>query len=82
MAINIFFRVNNMAWIQKAIKRAGALRKKMGAKKGKKISAAKLTSTASKLKKKSKSGTITKSESRTLKQINLAKTLKKMRAKK
>lgn len=56
-------------WIQKAIKRKGALRKKAGVKKGEKIS----TSTLNKLAKK---------KGRTGRQARLAKTLKKLRKKK
>jgi len=54
-------------WIQGAVKRPGALRKKLGVKKGKNITAAQLNK-ASKSK-----------NPRTRKQANLAKTFKKMR---
>ena len=57
-------------WIQKAIKRPGALRKKLGVKKGQKIPKSKLKTAA-----KSKNP-------RTRKQANLAMTLSKMRRKK
>lgn len=58
-------------WIKGAIKRPGALRKKLGVKGDEKISAKKLTSAKKTAKK--------KGDSRTLKQIALAKTLKKMK---
>ena len=54
-------------WIQGAVKRPGALRKKLGVKKGENITAAQLNQ-ASKSK-----------NPRTRKQANLAKTFKKMR---
>ena len=54
-------------WIQGAVKRPGALRKKLGVKKGKKITKAQLNKAA-----KSKNP-------RTRKQANLAKTFAKMR---
>ena len=54
-------------WIQGAVKRPGALRKKLGVKKGENITAAQLNK-ASKSK-----------NPRTRKQANLAKTFKKMR---
>tara|TARA_R110000824_G_scaffold293223_2_gene481571 strand:+ start:6494 stop:6712 length:219 start_codon:yes stop_codon:yes gene_type:complete len=54
-------------WIKGAVKRPGALRKKLGVKKGKKITAAQLNKAA-----KSKNPL-------TRKQANLAKTFKKMR---
>ena len=53
-------------WIQGAVKRPGALRKKLGVAKGKKISASQLNKAA-----KSKNPT-------TRRQANLAKTFKKM----
>ena len=53
-------------WIQKAIKKPGALRKELGVKKGKKIPAKKLNAAA---KKKGKVG----------QRARLAKTLKKMK---
>ncbi len=56
-------------WIAKAIKRPGALRKKLGAKKGKKISAKKLNAAA-------------KKGGRLGRQARLAKTLGKLRKKK
>ena len=56
-------------WIQKAIKKPGALRKELGAKKGKKIPAAKLASA-------------TKKKGVTGQRARLAETLKKMRRKK
>tara|TARA_R100001143_G_scaffold62643_1_gene66452 strand:+ start:696 stop:908 length:213 start_codon:yes stop_codon:yes gene_type:complete len=54
-------------WIKGAVKRPGALRKKLGVKKGKKITAAQLNKAA-----KSKNPL-------TRKQANLAETFKKMR---
>jgi hypothetical protein len=56
-------------WIQKAIKKPGALRKELGVKKGKKIPAKKLNAAAK------KGGKIGQ-------RARLAKTLKKMRKKK
>lgn len=56
-------------WIQKAIKKPGALRKSLGVKKGKKIPAAKLAKAA-----KSKNPTLRR-------RAILAKTLKKLRRK-
>ena len=58
---------SNKNWIQGAVKRPGALRKKLGVKKGKTISAAQLN-------KASKSSNPT-----TRRQANLAKTFKNMR---
>ena len=60
---------SNKNWIQGAVKRPGALRKKLGVKKGKTISAAQLN-------KASKSSNPT-----TRRQANLAKTFRKMRKK-
>lgn len=57
-------------WIQKAIKKPGALREKLGVKKGEKIPAAKLRKAE-----KSKSPTLRK-------EADLAKTLGKLRKKK
>jgi len=54
-------------WIQGAVKRPGALRKKLGVKKGQKISASQLNKAAK------------SPNPRTRKQANLAKTFKKMR---
>ena len=56
-------------WIQGAVKRPGALRKKLGVKKGKTISAAQLNKAAK------------SSNPTTRRQANLAKTFKKMRKK-
>jgi hypothetical protein len=56
-------------WIQKAIKRPGALRKKLGVKSGQKIPAAKLNKAAR------------SSNPTTRRQANLAKTLGKLRKK-
>jgi len=67
-------------WIQKAIKRKGALRKKMGVKKGEKIPPEKLTKTITTLAKKGEGPkTMTKPELQTFKQAVLAKTLKKLK---
>ena len=63
-------------WIQKAIKRPGALRKKMGAKDG--IPTAKLKAKKKALQKKAKGEKkLTPSELRTLRQINLALLLRR-----
>ena len=62
-------RQSSKKWIQGAIERPGALRKKLGVKPGKKITTAQLN-------KASKS-----SNPRTRRQANLAKTLKKMSGK-
>ena len=69
-------------WIQKAIKRPGALHKKLGVPKGKKIPKGKINKAISSLKKKDKDdkekGTqLSKGDERELKQLNLAKTLSK-----
>ncbi len=56
-------------WIQKAIKRPGALRKKLGVKSGEKIPASKLNKAAH------------SSNPTTRRQANLAKTLGKLRKK-
>ena len=71
-------------WIQKAIKRPGALRKKLGVKKGKDIPKGKINKAISKLKKKDKDdeekGTqLSKGDERELRQLNLAKTLSKLK---
>lgn len=63
-------KVTDKNWIQKAIKRPGALRKKAGVKEGEKIP-------ASKLRRLSKS-----KNPRTIKQVQLMKTLGKMNRKK
>ena len=60
-------------WIKGAIKRPGALRNKAGVKEGEKIPQKKLESMLATAKK--------KGDTRTVRQINLAKTLKKMRRK-
>jgi len=69
-------------WIQKAIKRPGALRKKLGVKKGKDIPKSLINKTIKKLKKKDKDdeeeGTqLGAADERELRQLNLAKTLSK-----
>ena len=58
---------SNKNWIEGAVKRPGALRKKLGVKKGKKISAAQLNKAAK------------SSNPTTRRQANLAKTFKNMR---
>ena len=60
-------------WIKKAVGRPGALHKELGVKKGEKIPAKKLASADKKAK---KSG-----DTKLERQINLAKTLKKMHKK-
>ena len=60
---------SNKNWIQGAVKRPGALRKKLGVKKGKTISAAQLNKAAK------------SSNPTTRRQANLAKTFRKMRKK-
>ena len=69
-------------WIQKAIKRPGALRKKLGVKKGKDIPKSLINKTIKKLEKKDKDdeeeGTqLGAADERELRQLNLAKTLSK-----
>lgn len=68
-------------WIQKAIKRPGALRKKMGKGEGEKISASEINDELSKLKKKDKDPDkdglqLSKTDRIKQKQLILAKTLK------
>ena len=69
-------------WIQKAIERPGSLRRKMGVKKGEKLSPsdikAKMKSLEAKDKDPNKTGVqgLGKSDLRTYRQLNLAKTLK------
>ena len=60
-------------WISKAIKRPGALHKELGVKEGKKIPAKKMVAAKNRAKK--------TDDTRLLRQINLAKTLKKMHKK-
>ena len=75
-------------WIQGAIKRPGALRKKLGVKKGDKISLEKINQEMRKLKSKDtnkkKPGVqgLTKANARTYRQLNLAKTLRGLSKKK
>ena len=64
-------------WISDAIKHPGALRSKMGVKGKGKISGSKLNKKISSLHKKASKGTLSKPELQTLRQANLAKTLKK-----
>lgn len=72
-------------WIQSAIKRPGALRKKMGKGEEEKLTKAEIEKEISKLKKKDKDpdkkGTqgLSKADLRKLRQLNLAKTLKKIK---
>jgi hypothetical protein len=71
-------------FIQKAIKRPGALRKKLGVKKGEDIPKGKINKAIAKLKKKDKDdekeGTqLGAADERELKQLNLAKTLSKLK---
>lgn len=61
-------------WIQDAIKKPGALRKKMGKDDGQKLTIKELDEKKKQLEK----GGVTKSEGKTIKQINLAKTLKRI----
>jgi len=65
-------------WIAGAIGEKGSLRKEFGVKPGETIPAAKLESKITRLRKKSKAGTITEAESKNLKRANLAKTLKSL----
>ena len=75
-------------WIQGAVKRPGALRKKLGVKKGDKISLEKINQEMRKLKSKDTNKAVpgvqglTKADLRTYKQLNLAKTLRGMSKKK
>ena len=71
-------------FIQKAIKRPGALRKKLGVKKGEDIPKGKINKAIAKLKKKDKDkekeGTqLGAADERELRQLNLAKTLSKLK---
>jgi len=66
-------------WIKGAIKRPGALRKKMGVAKGKKIPASKLAARKKVLQKKGEGEKkLTTTERRELRQITLAQTLRKL----
>ena len=75
-------------WIQGAVKRPGALRKKLGVKKGDKISLEKINQEMRKLKandtNKNKPGVqgLSKANARTYRQLNLAKTLRGLSKKK
>ncbi len=60
-------------WISKAVKRPSALHKELGVKEGKKIPAKKMAAAKKRAKK--------TDDTRLLRQINLAKTLKKMHKK-
>jgi len=66
-------------WIQKAIKRPGALRKALGVKAGEVIPLGKMAKIGRKLAKKAKEGKLPKKGLRELRQINLAKTLRKFK---
>jgi hypothetical protein len=64
-------------WIQKAIKKPGALRKEMGAKEGEPIPQEKLDAKKAELERaKEKKGKLTDTQRRLLRRINLAETLK------
>ena len=70
-------------WMATAVKKPGALRKELGTKKGKKIPMALLDKKAAALKKKAKgSKKLTKSELLESRRITLAKTFKRINAKK
>ena len=67
-------------WIKGAIKKPGALRKQMGAKKGEKIPMEKINKKIAPLKKKGEGEKkLTKPERTELARLNLAKTLRKMK---
>lgn len=67
-------------WIQGAIKRPGALRKKLGIEKGETIPAGELEDISSELSAEAEGEkTLSKSDLRTLRQVNLAKTLRGMK---
>ena len=67
-------------WIKGAIKKPGALRKQMGAKKGEKIPMEKINKNIAALKKKGEGEKkLTKPERTELARLNLAKTLRKMK---
>jgi hypothetical protein len=67
-------------WIKGAIKKPGALRKQMGAKKGEKIPMEKINKKIATLKKKGKGDKkLTKPERTELQRLSLAKTLRKMK---
>lgn len=62
-------------WIQKAIKKPGALKKDLGIPQDQEIPKDKLKDVISNLSKKAKEGELTKKELTTLRRANLAKTL-------
>lgn len=67
-------------WIQGAIKRPGALRRKLGVEKGETIPAGELEDISSELSAEAEGEkTLSKSDLRTLRQVNLAKTLRGMK---
>lgn len=63
-------------WIQKAIKKPGALKKELGVPKDEEIPASKLNAVIKNLSKKADEGELGKKELKTLQRANLAKTLK------
>lgn len=63
-------------WIQKAIKKPGALKKQLGVPEDEKIPVAKLNAVIKDLSKKADQGELSKTELKTLQRANLAKTLK------
>ena len=66
-------------WIKKAIKRPGALRKKMGVKEGEKIPEAKLDKTVSRLRKAAEGDKkLSSAQRRLLRQASMAQTLRGM----
>jgi len=78
---NSFEEISEKNWIKDAVKNPGALRDKLGKKEGEKITKAEIAKKTAELKKKDqdkdKKGTqLGKKDAKTLKQLNLAKTLK------
>ena len=73
-------RLEEKNWIKGAIKKPGALRKSMGAKKGEKIPMEKINKKIATLSKKGEGDKkLTKPERTELARLNLAKTLRKMK---
>ena len=66
----------DMKWIQKAIKKPGALHKMLDVPKDDKIPLDKINSKIDDLHKKQEEGDLSKKETKTLRRLNLAKTLK------
>lgn len=62
-------------WIQKAIKKPGALKRELGVPEDEKIPKSKLNQISKDLSKKAKEGELSKKELKTLRRVNLAKTL-------